>query len=207
MWMRLLTSLAVTIVLAAPVLAQTSAAGPTAARAQAMECLNEAARVYREGNFAQAQAFSERALQLDPQNKTATFFVARTIHAQYRPGDSTPENVAKARDAIFAYKRILEHTHGDDEAYKAIAYLYGAIKEKELLREWLFQRAVDTSIANDKRAEAFIVPSRSPNCQITKLRLSDETKRQSPIALVRIALNSNRLKIALTAAWKWRTSQ
>jgi tetratricopeptide (TPR) repeat protein len=197
MWMRLLTSLAVTIVLAAPVLAQTSAAGPTAARAQAMECLNEAARVYREGNFAQAQAFSERALQLDPQNKTATFFVARTIHAQYRPGDSTPENVAKARDAIFAYKRILELTHGDDEAYKAIAYLYGAIKEKELLREWLFQRAVDTSIANYKRAEAFVVlASKYWDCsfQITELPNHKITTVRRNKATVTYRIGKDRLE-------------
>ena len=111
MWIKLLTSLAVTIVLVAPVVAQT----PTV-EAQVKEELDAAARVFREGNFAQAQLHSERALQLDPQNKTAPYFVARTIHAQYKPGDQSAENVAKAREAIAAYKRILERVPADEEA-------------------------------------------------------------------------------------------
>ena len=151
--MKFLTSLIITLMLATSLLAQTQSAD----EAQAKQELNEAARAYRQGNFAEAQAHSERALLLDPQNKTATMFVARTIHAQYRPGVFTPENVGKAQEAIIAYQRILERTPGDDEAYKAIAYLYGAIKEEELLREWILRRASDVSMPNDKRAEAFIV--------------------------------------------------
>ena len=186
MWRKLLTSLAITIALTATALAQDPTPGPSAARAQATECLNEAARVYRQGNFAQAQTYSERALQLDPENKTALYFVARTIHAQYRPGIQTPENVAQARLAISAYQRILEHVPADDEAYKAIAYLYGAIKENELLRDWLVQRAVDTTIANDKRAEAYVVLASKdwdcsyritelPNIKITTVRRNKAT--------------------------------
>jgi len=151
--MKLLTSLIITIALAAPLLAQT----PTVAEAQAKQELNEAARAYREGKFADAQAHSERALQLDPQNKTAPMFIARTIHAQYRPGVSTPKNDAKAREAIIAYQRIIDRVPTDDEAYKAIAYLYGALKEDELLRQWILQRAGNVSFPNDKRAEAYIV--------------------------------------------------
>jgi tetratricopeptide (TPR) repeat protein len=150
--MKLLTWLTITIVLVTPLPAQTPSA-----EAKAKQALNEAARAYREGNFAEAQAHSERALLLDPQNKAAPMYVARTIHAQYKPGDFTPENVAKAREAIIAYQRILERVPADDEAYKAIAYLYGAIKEEALLREWIIQRAGNVSLANEKRAEAFIV--------------------------------------------------
>src|SRR5712691_4055328 len=69
--------------------------------------LNEAARVYREGHFEEAEQHARRALELDPDNKTALSFIARTIHAQYRPGVQTPENIAKAREAIQAYQTIL----------------------------------------------------------------------------------------------------
>lgn len=151
--MKLLASLIIAIALVAPVLAQT----PTPEEAEAKRELNQAARAYREGRYEEAQAHSERALLLDPQNRVASMFVARTIHAQYKPGDFTPENVEKAREAITAYKRILERTPDDDEAYKAVAYLYGAIKQEELLREWILQRAGNTSVADDKRAEAFVV--------------------------------------------------
>ena len=154
--MKLLTCLSVTIALMAP-LPQTPAPTQSGAEAQAKQELTEAARAYREGRFGEAQAHSEKALLLDPQNKTAVMYVARTIHAQYKPRDFTPENVAKARQAIIAYKRILDLSPGDDEAYKAVAYLYSEIKEDELLREWILQRAYNVSLSNDKRAEAFVV--------------------------------------------------
>lgn len=166
--MKLLTCLTITIALVAPLQAQTS----NGAEAQAKQELTEAARTYREGNFAEAQVHSEKALLLDPQNKTAPYFVARSIHAQYKPGDNTTGNAAKAREAIFAYQRILQRYPDDDEAYKAIAFLYGEIKQKELLREWLLQRAGNTSMANDKRAWAFVVlASKDWDCsfQITEL--------------------------------------
>jgi len=154
--MKLLTCLTIAIALTAPLQTQTPAPNPIVEARVKVE-LDEAARAYREGNFADAQAHSEKALLLDPQNKTAPMYVARTIHAQYKPGDFTPENVAKAREAILAYQRILERVHGDDEAYKAVTYLYGAIKDYEQQREWILQRAGDVSLPNDKRAEAFVV--------------------------------------------------
>ncbi|MFN2532085.1 MAG: hypothetical protein ABR555_12385 [Pyrinomonadaceae bacterium] len=126
-------------------------------RIRAKNQLNEAARAYRDGHFQEAEGYSRRAAELDPDNKTAPMFIARTIHAQYRPGVQTPENVAKAREAIDAYQRILERNPKDDEAYKAIAYLLGAIKEDEKLRQWITMRAVSDSTEPEKRAEAYIV--------------------------------------------------
>lgn len=154
--MKFLTSLTITIALTSPLLVQTPTQTPTATEAQVKQELNEAAKGYREGRFAEAQVHAERALLLDPQNKLAPMYVARIIHAQYKHGDFTPENVAKAREAIVGYQRILERNPGDDETYKAIAYLYGAIKEDELMREWVFQRASNVLIADDNRAEAFV---------------------------------------------------
>jgi tetratricopeptide (TPR) repeat protein len=137
-------------------LAQTPA--PTSTNLeQSKKELNEAARAYREGNFSEAQQHSERALQLDPQSQVAPFFIARTIHAQYKPGDRTPENEAKAHEALVAYQNILLRFPNDEEAYKAIAYLYGTLKEEELLRDWLLKRAADVSIAPEKRSEAYVV--------------------------------------------------
>ena len=126
-------------------------------RIRAKNELNEAARSYREGHFVEAEQSSRRALDLDPESKTARMFIARTIHAQYRPGVQAPENIAKANEAIQAYQRILENDPKSDEAYKAIAYLLGAIKEDEKLRQWIAARANDNSAPTDKRAEAFIV--------------------------------------------------
>jgi tetratricopeptide (TPR) repeat protein len=126
-------------------------------RIRSKNALNEAARAYREGHFEEAEQHSRRALELDPDNKTAPQFIARTIHAQYRPGVQAPENVAKAHQAIQAYQEILQKNPNDEEAYKAIAYLYGAIKDDDKLRQWISSRATNANAEPDKRAEAYIV--------------------------------------------------
>jgi len=129
----------------------------TRAQEEAREELNEAARCYREGHFAEARQHSEKALALDPSSKTAVLFIARTIHAQYKPGDQNEANIARARDAIEAYRRILVQDPQNEEAYKAVASLYSGLKEDELLRQWLVQRAVDATFTAAQRAEAFVV--------------------------------------------------
>jgi tetratricopeptide (TPR) repeat protein len=141
-------------------------------RIRAKNELNEAARTYREGRFVEAEQHSTKALELDPNNKTAPLFIARTIHAQYKAGVQTPENIAKAREAIEAYRKILETDPQNEEAYKAIAFLYERIKEDGKLREWIIARANDGKAEPDKRAEAYIVlASKDWNCsfQITDL--------------------------------------
>src|SRR3989441_12551977 len=82
--------------------------------------LNESARAYRDGHFEEAEQHAKRALAIDPDNKTAAIFVARVIHQQYKPGVDSPDNIAKANEAIEAYKHILEKDPNNDEAYKAI---------------------------------------------------------------------------------------
>lgn len=147
-------------------------------RVRAKNQLNEAARAYHDGHFEEAEQYSRRALELDPDSKTAPLFIARSIHAQYRPGVQAPENMAKANEAIQAYQKILENNPKSDEAYKAIAYLYGATKDEEKLRSWISSRANDSSAAPEKRAEAYIVlASKDWDCsfKITELPTNHTT--------------------------------
>jgi hypothetical protein len=119
--------------------------------------LNEAARAYREARYVEAEQRAREAAQLDPNNKTAPMFIARSIHAQYRPGVQSPENLAKAQEAIQAYQDILNKDPQNEKAYEAIAYLYGSIKEEQKLRDWISSRATNDSVEPAKRAEAYIV--------------------------------------------------
>src|SRR6478672_7015630 len=95
------------IVLLLAVLVATTSGCGIVNRIRAKNQLNEAARAYREGRFVEAEQHSREAAELDPNNKTAPMFIARTIHAQYRPGVQSPENIAKAQEAINAYQQIL----------------------------------------------------------------------------------------------------
>jgi tetratricopeptide (TPR) repeat protein len=166
----------IAIVLA--VLVATSSGCGVINRIRSKNQLNEAARAYREGKFPEAEQHSREAAALDPDNKTAPMFIARTIHAQYRPGVQSPENIAKAQQAIDAYQQILAKNPNDDEAYKAIAYLYGAIKEDAKLRQWITARAANDSAEPEKRAEAYIVlASKDWDCsfKITELPTNKTT--------------------------------
>src|SRR6266550_5880358 len=150
-------------------------------RIRAKNELNEAARTYREGHFDEAEQHSRRALELDPNSKSAPSFIARTIHAQYRPGVNSPENIAKAQQAIQAYQQILQKDPKNEEAYKAIAYLYGATKDEDKLRSWISARANDSSAPPEKRAEAYVVlASKDWDCsfKITELPTNKTTTLQ-----------------------------
>jgi len=147
-------------------------------RIRAKNQLNEAARSYREGRFKEAEQHSREAAELDPNNKTAPMFIARTIHAQYRPGVQSPDNLAVAQQAIEAYQQLLAKNPQDDEAYKAIAYLYESIKEYDKLKQWISARATNESVEPEKRSEAYVVlASKDWDCsfKITELPTNKTT--------------------------------
>src|SRR5829696_6055420 len=166
----------IAIVLA--ILVASSAGCGVVNRIRSKNQLNEAARAYREGRFVEAEQHSREAAELDPDNKTAPMFIARTIHAQYRPGVQSPDNIARAQQAIEAYQQILAKNPQDDEAYKAIAYLYGAIKEDDKLKQWIAARAASEVTEPEKRAEAYVVlASKDWDCsfKITELPTNKTT--------------------------------
>ena len=136
--------------------------------------LNEAAKSYKDGHFDVAEQHAKRALSLDPTNRTALIFVARIIHQQYKPGVDSAENVQKARDAIEAYKQVLQNDPSNEEAYKAISVLYAAVKDDTNLRAWIMARANDSNQTNEKRAEAYaILAGKDWDCSFKITELPD----------------------------------
>ena len=130
--------------------------------------LNEGARAYKAGKFAEAQQHFEESLRLNPDQKNAKFFIARSIHAQYRPGVEAPENVEKARRAIAAYEEVLKGDQSNDEAYNAVIYLFGQLKDEQQARQWLTARAEMGSIPEVKRSQAYtLMASKEWNCSYT----------------------------------------
>jgi tetratricopeptide (TPR) repeat protein len=180
----------VALVIVIAVIVATASGCGVVNRIRSKNQLNEAARAYREGRFVEAEQHSREAAQLDPNNKTAPMFIARTIHMQYRPGVQSPENIAKAQQAIQAYQELLAKNPQDEEAYKAIAYLYGALREEDKLRAWITQRASNDSIEATKRAEAYIVlASKDWQCSFnmtespaTKITTVDPTNNKATVS-------------------------
>lgn len=133
-----------------------SSSGCTAInKVRAKNELNEAARAYKSGKFSEAEQRSRRALELDDNSANARAFIARSIHAQYRQGITTPENIAKAEQAIKAYEDVLQKDPNNEEAFNAIGFLYGAINQDEKQRAWIETRARNTEVKPVKRSEAY----------------------------------------------------
>lgn len=164
---------------------------PPSENPAAREELAAAAAAYKKRDFAEAQQHAEKALELDPSSKNAPFYLARSIHAQYHPGVQSVENVSKAREAINAYQRILNNDPNNEEAYKAIAALYGEIKEDELQYSWILQRASNSSLPDLKRVEAYVtLASKDWNCsyeiteQAANKRIARNDKADSKYQIV-----------------------
>ena len=130
--------------------------------------LNEGARAYKAGKFAEAQQHFEESMRLNPDQKNAKFFIARSIHAQFKAGVEAPENVEKARRAIAAYEEVLKADQSNDEAYNAVIYLFGQLKDEQQARQWLTTRAEMGSIPEIKRSQAYtLMASKEWNCSYT----------------------------------------
>ncbi len=136
---------AVTLALAASA-AAFGQANAEAARAE----LDEGARLYRAGKFAEAEARFRRALELDPEGKDTRQFIARAAQQQYKPGVETPENLAAGERAVAAYQEILAKDPANEDAYQAVLLLYGHMKQGEKVGEFVLQRANNLALPNAK---------------------------------------------------------
>lgn len=125
----------------------------TPARAE----LNEGARAYKDGRFADAEQHFRRALELDPTQKNAQLFIARAVQQQYRPGDASAENVAAGERAVAAYQDVLNADPRNDDAFNQIVSLYGQMKRDDRVLEVLNERAEDPSVPDEKRARVLVV--------------------------------------------------
>ena len=156
---------------------QRSTAPPaqSSAKSEVQLELETVAYLYRHGKFIEAQQHAERAVSLDPSNRTALVFLARVTHQRYKPGVETPENIELARAAIAVYQKLLALDWQNEEAYKAVAVLYAAIHADEQLSAWLLQRAQNPQFSYEKRAEAYaVLAGRFWDCSFKITELPDK---------------------------------
>ncbi len=134
-------------------------------RIRAKNALNEGVSAYRQNKFDEAQAKFEYAYELDPTQKNAPLLIARAIQQQYKPGVDSPPNLAKGQAAIDQYQKVLKDDPNNDDAYKAIVFLYGQMKNDDKVNEMLKRRADLTDAKPEKRSEALtILASKQWNC-------------------------------------------
>ena len=155
-------------------------------RIRAKNALNEGARAYKEGNFKLAEEKFRYAYELDPSQKNAPIFIARSIQQQYRPGVDTPENRSKGEAAVSAYQEVLAQNPGNEDAYKAIVFLYRQMKNDQKEREMLIQRASLDGLAAEKRAEAYtILASKQWDCSYEITEQNKETVNRPDAVVIK----------------------
>jgi len=156
-------------------------------RIRAKSELNEVARNYKEKKFAEAEQHAKRALELDPDNESAPLFIARTIHAQFRRGDPSDANMAKANEAIDAYKRIADKDPNSDEAFSAVTVLLGQLDKPDEQVKWVEQRANNDKVSPDRRSDAYaFLASKDWDCsfKVTDDRANKQTVEKNGIPVI-----------------------
>ena len=149
-------------------------AGAEAARAE----LRAGTRAYGAGDYAAAERHFRKVLELDPSVKDVRLYIARSVQRQYKPGVQTPENVAAGERAVAAHEDILRQDPLNEDAYKAVLFLYGQMKNEEKVREVLLRRAETDALPPERRAEAYmILASKQWQCSydITERRENKDT--------------------------------
>ena len=176
----ILSSVILSLAAAAQAQAQADAAAAQADAVHAKAELNEGARAYKDGRFADAEQHFRRALELDPTQKNAPLFIARAVQQQYKPGDASPENIETGERAVAAYRDILNGDPRNEDAYKAVVFLYGQMKRDDKVVEMLTERANDSSAPDDKRAEALVIlASRQWQCSYNITERRENRKRDT----------------------------
>lgn len=152
-------AVAVAAVIFVPALALAQTATPPSAKQKPREEVNKVraemdagGRHYREGNFEQAVAHFRKVIELDPEHKTAPLFLARSLQEQFKPGDTSQENLAKGEEAVEAYRQLLAKAPLNDEPFNTIVNLYRQMGNEEKARATQLERAGDANLPPAKRA-------------------------------------------------------
>jgi len=155
-------------------------------RVRAKNALNEGARAYKDGRFPDAEEKFRTAYELDPTQKNAPVFIARAIQQQYKPGVQTPENLAIGERAVAEYQKILDREPGNEDAYKAIVFLYGQMKRDEKVNEMLATRAQNGPTPKAKAEALTILASKQWQCayDITEQKENKVTENKPDKILV-----------------------
>jgi hypothetical protein len=162
-------------------------------RVRAKNALNEGARDYREGKFADAEQKFRTAFELDPSQKNAPLFIARAVQQQYKPGVQTPENLTVGEKAVTAYQDILNRDPTNEDAYKAIVFLYGQMRNEEKVNQLLAERAKSGPTPKAKAEAMTILASKQWNCayEITEQKENKTTEQQPDRILIRYKKPAN----------------
>lgn len=103
---------------------------------EARDQLNKGVDAYKSAHYEEAIGHFQKATQLDPTLSMAKTYLATALAQNIVPGESTPENLKTANQAIAIYKEVLAKNPNDVNSIKRIAGIYYNINDFENAKIW-----------------------------------------------------------------------
>ena len=168
-------------------------------------------------DYATAQKRMEQVLQSDSKNIYAQKVLLGILTQQVKPGDQSPENVARVTKAIEGYKQALSNAQFTaDEKRQMDSYLISLYRYlgEDRMTEELRRRATDSGRTAKQRAEVYsVLASRSWSCSYgitsgknTPDKSQMEKARQCVEAGLADVQHALDLDGANEAAWSYKAS-
>lgn len=149
-------------------------------RVIARKNLVDGATAYKERKFAEAEALFRKTVSIDPngdtvEGQTAQLFLARTLHSQFI---ADKKDTPKAEQAVTGYEKVLARNANDQGSFKALASLMEALGRKDDATKLIVERAANTNVKPEFRAEAFTsLAARQYTCA-NEISDSDTVKKE-----------------------------
>ncbi|HEV2136381.1 MAG TPA: tetratricopeptide repeat protein [Terracidiphilus sp.] len=103
---------------------------------EARDQLNKGVDAYKSAHYEEAIGHFQRATQLDPTLSMAKTYLATALAQNIVPGETTPENLKTAQQAIAIYQEVLNKNPNDVNSLKRIAGIYYNVNNFDQAKIW-----------------------------------------------------------------------
>lgn len=103
---------------------------------EARDQLNKGVDAYKSAHYEEAIGHFQRATELDPTLSMAKTYLATALAQNIVPGETTPDNLKTADQAIAIYQEVLNKNPSDVNSIKRIAGIYYNINDFDKAKAW-----------------------------------------------------------------------
>src|SRR6185312_12945876 len=103
---------------------------------EARDQLNKGVDAYKSAHYEEAIGHFQRATELDPTLSMAKTYLATALAQNIVPGETSPENLKTADQAIAIYSEVLAKNPSDVNSIKHIAGIYYNINDFDKAKVW-----------------------------------------------------------------------
>jgi tetratricopeptide (TPR) repeat protein len=103
---------------------------------EARDQLNKGVDAYKSAHYEEAIEHFQKATELDPKLPMAKTYLATALAQNVVPGETTPDNLKNANQAIAIFQEVLNEQPNDINSMKQIAGIYFSIKNLDQAEDW-----------------------------------------------------------------------